>query len=396
MTRATAAPWAPLGASVRGASHARDGSPNQDALLTATQGDAAMALVADGHGGARHFRSAEGARLAVEAGAAILRDFSPRLASDTLPEKAQRVAAELPAHIVQEWRASVHDDLARRPLADDELDALRSAEGDEAVAAVQADPAMAYGATLLLALAAAGSLVLAQLGDGDIVLVDARGRARRPLPPDERLAGHLTTSICGAGAEQDFRTTVIAADPADAALLLLATDGYANSFRSDADFLKVGSDFLALLRRHGAHAVQQQLPDILAHASTHGSGDDITVALLPAPGAEQAPVALAPADTPPADHAQDAGARDFVEAPVHRRHRWSALSIGLLVLLAWWWVDRPTGVPPVREQPMADAEAAAASAASAPAVSITPAPAPAASEADRRSPSPPGPTTRAP
>ena len=65
-----AARWAVAGASVRGALHVRDGLPNQDALLTWVSDDpaapVAIVTVADGHGGARHFRSAIGARLAVE------------------------------------------------------------------------------------------------------------------------------------------------------------------------------------------------------------------------------------------------------------------------------------------------------------------------------------------
>ena len=69
----TAPTWRTLGASVRGAYHQRDGLPNQDAMLL-LDGAAgrSLAVVADGHGGARHFRSAIGARLAVAAARDVL------------------------------------------------------------------------------------------------------------------------------------------------------------------------------------------------------------------------------------------------------------------------------------------------------------------------------------
>jgi hypothetical protein len=63
-------------------------------------------------------------------------------------------------------------------------------------------------------------------------------------------------------------------------LVLLSTDGYINSFRSERDFLQIGADYLQLLRQQGVDAVAHDLPDILSQASLEGSGDDISVALL--------------------------------------------------------------------------------------------------------------------
>lgn len=307
--------WGSIGASVRGASHVREGSPNQDALLVAERAGACMALVADGHGGARHFRSAAGARLAVEAAADVLQQLAPAFAQGDAAARAQLAATELPTRVVEAWRERVHHELVQTPLDAGELEALRTAEGADAVAAVQADPLLAYGATLLAAATFGDDgLVIAQLGDGDVLLVDAQGRTRRPLPVDERLTGNLTTSICRAEAASDFRTAVVAAGPADAALLVLATDGYANSFRSDADFVKIGGDFLGLLHRHGPDAVQQQLPDILAHASTHGSGDDITVAMLLAPPAAPADGTATAAPTPDSTNLRATRPRGWIVA----------------------------------------------------------------------------------
>jgi hypothetical protein len=64
------------------------------------------------------------------------------------------------------------------------------------------------------------------------------------------------------------------------ALVLLTTDGYSNSFRSDVDFLKIGSDYLQIIREQGIATLAEELPEILTEASQQGSGDDITLAIV--------------------------------------------------------------------------------------------------------------------
>ena len=66
----------------------------------------------------------------------------------------------------------------------------------------------------------------------------------------------------------------------EAALLLLATDGYGNSYEDDAAFEEIGPDYLALLRRVGPERVAAGLPGWLAEITRTGSGDDITLGLL--------------------------------------------------------------------------------------------------------------------
>jgi hypothetical protein len=63
-------------------------------------------------------------------------------------------------------------------------------------------------------------------------------------------------------------------------LVLLSTDGYANSFRSDEDFLKIGQDYLEIIREQGIASLAEELPAILTEATQQGSGDDITLAIL--------------------------------------------------------------------------------------------------------------------
>jgi serine/threonine protein phosphatase PrpC len=252
--------WQVGGATARGASHRRTGKPNQDSirwLPAGGRGPMAVLAVADGHGSSRSSRSDVGSRFAV--------DVACREAESLLSARSQGAFGEsirsLPAALVRSWRAAVAAHLATEPLDGE-------GEGDD-------DPMTAYGSTLLVAVAGP-ALAILQLGDGDVLVVDGEGRVRRPLPPDDRLVAEETTSLCLPDAARDFRCEVVAAP----ALALLCTDGYANAFATDDDFLLVGSDVLRLVRERGMSSVQASLPAWLDEASTRGSGDDVTCGVL--------------------------------------------------------------------------------------------------------------------
>jgi serine/threonine protein phosphatase PrpC len=281
--------WKVAHACIRGSSHQRSGLPNQDAVQcvvtpvaqgTGAQGTVAVAVVSDGHGSARHFRSQIGSSLAVSTVAATLQTFLRESVSSNgqvpfVPEQVH----ELERKIVSGWLAAVHSDLENSPLSEAELAKVENEEGAEGRAAVVSSPELAYGATLLAAAATDKVLLYLQLGDGEILSVNAQGTTTRPLPPDDRLIANQTTSLCQPEAWKDFRSAWITAG-ALPSLVLLSTDGYANSFRSDDDFLKIGQDYLEIVREQGISSLAEELPAILTEATQQGSGDDITLAIL--------------------------------------------------------------------------------------------------------------------
>ncbi len=269
------------GTSIRGASHARDALPNQDALALwqANESGCIVAAVADGHGGARHFRSAVGSRFAVDAAVNAMRRVAADWEAADVEKQSQIASSELPQTIVADWTEQVRRHLETNPITDAEWQALAAAAGDDARAQVESYTNLAYGATLIAALVTSGQILLLQVGDGDALLVAPDGKAWHPIPKDDRLTGEFTTSICRENAAADFRHA-IARIETSVSLLMLATDGYANSFRTDADFLQVGTDVLQMVRNYGVTQVEKQLPQILEHASANGSGDDITMAVV--------------------------------------------------------------------------------------------------------------------
>src|SRR5580658_3916852 len=276
--------WKVAHACIRGSSHQRSGLPNQDAVqCTVTpgaQGTVAVAVVSDGHGSARHFRSQIGSSLAVSTVAATLQNFlSESVASNGQVPFVPEQVHELERKIVSGWLAAVESDLEHNPFTETELAGLEKEEGAEGRAAVENTPELAYGATLLAAAATDKLLLYLQLGDGEILSVSATGTTTRPLPPDDRLIANQTTSLCQPEAWKDFRSTWVT-NGALPSLVLLSTDGYANSFRSDEDFLKIGQDYLEIIRQQGISSLAEELPAILTEATQQGSGDDITLAIL--------------------------------------------------------------------------------------------------------------------
>ncbi|MBS7704649.1 protein phosphatase 2C domain-containing protein [Chelatococcus asaccharovorans] len=263
-----AANWQIATQSVRGASHEQSGAPNQDAvgaqLLTEARG--VVLAVADGHGDDRHARSDRGSRFAVAAGIEVVAAWMEQAA--TLAEADLRRSAQgLPARIVKAWRAKVEADVKADPPAD-----RHDLEGEGVE--------LLYGSTLVVAGIGGRFDVFLQVGDGDILSVAPDGAVKRRARGRTDLPSHLTESMCQADAVDRFRMEfVMRGRRGGDALVMLSSDGYANSFADDAAFLKVGLDLKGLLEGRGLDHVADKLAQWLTETSHEGSGDDISLAL---------------------------------------------------------------------------------------------------------------------
>jgi hypothetical protein len=277
--------WSLIGASVRGAAHVRANLPNQDAINiwspAHSDGLPSIVVVSDGHGSAKCFRSDNGACRAVRVANTLIQQFLDSQSDLTNLSAIKRTAEErLPQLIARKWQDLTVRHWHTHPFSPDELEALEKKAGTAARQAVEARPALAYGATLLGVVITETFILYLQLGDGDILTVSETGQVERPMPKDERLLGNETTSLSGEQAWRDFQVRFQATADTPPALILLSTDGYANSFRDEASFFKVGSDLLDLLRSEGVDKVNASIKPWLAEASQIGSGDDITLGLM--------------------------------------------------------------------------------------------------------------------
>ena len=291
--------WRVVGHSVRGASHVRSGLKNQDAIgwlpndlpkgLLEQRGAPRVALaVADGHGSPKNFRSDIGARFAVEVSLEIaseLLDAPDGPAPDQLRLLSfvkDRLEQDVPRRIAQDWLKRVREHLLESPLSPGELASLEARDGRRSRELVAGEPWLAYGSTLVTAIAMESFLAFWQIGDGDVLTVSAAGKVSRPVPGDDRLIANETTSLCSPEAARQFRVAVLGTP---APMVMLSTDGFSNSFQDDEGFFKFGSDVREVINTDGLSAVAARLEDWLGEMTERGSGDDISLGIICRPDA---------------------------------------------------------------------------------------------------------------
>lgn len=229
----------------------------------------AFAAISDGHGSRTCFRSAEGARQAVMITDELMR--TRRIISQLADHDGMRQVAQ---EILRHWRSSVMNHLKAHPFTHPETDGLDRQQR----ALLGRNALLAYGATLLVACAMETEVFFLQLGDGDFLTLDGTGSISGVFGPDAKYMGNATTSLCLPNALEEFRFSRWRTGLPR--MLLGSTDGYGNSFRTEADFHKALRDYARLISDHGWEAVSAKLPEWLRETSEKGSGDDISVAIV--------------------------------------------------------------------------------------------------------------------
>lgn len=239
--------WIAATATTRGRHHVARGQPNEDHASTTTDG-VVIAAVADGHGAPTYTRAERGSRLATATALDVLGDPPP--------------AEELPGLLVTGWRDRVAADV------DDDAPPRSETRGQPAH--------VLYGTTLLAARVLDDDrLLLAQLGDGDVLLWSATDGVALPLPNPETPFPNATDSLVQGDAPSSVRTAVT--DAPD--LVLLATDGLEAARRAPGWEQAAMQQLRDDLIEAGADGVQDVLQRWTEDGAAAG-GDDTTLAVL--------------------------------------------------------------------------------------------------------------------
>lgn len=251
-----------------GASHIRKEKPNQDSVGTLSLANDTVHILAvsDGHGSERYCRSDKGSQLAVEAAQEVCKQFFSSLPTlSDIKTRLDMVARK----ILHTWREDVKSHADKYPFNALELDLLKNPN----------DVKIAYGATLVIAILTPKYAVYLQLGDGDIVVIDHEQNITAPIEPDQDVVGVETHSLCEKDAERYWRIRTQSYEQLPQ-LVVLSTDGYANSFANHTSFLDMLTQLYQKIRQHGLGAILDILPAWLKDTTEQGSGDDISVALF--------------------------------------------------------------------------------------------------------------------
>ena len=261
------------GVSVQGASHVRNQIPCQDNFKQLQVSDHAVILaVADGHGSASCPYSKTGSKIAVNVFCAIMEDLlngfvdnEEQLLTYLNREGELTIAQDIDAEWKRRvWKAHI-DNKREKPLDD-------NGEIDKAAVYKQ------YGTTLLGLFITERYIFAFQLGDGDMVYVDASGV--QPIIEGDKILGTETHSLCKLDAWKKAISMIRMREETEAPhLFMISTDGFSNSYRTQEEYFVSCKDYYALILEHGFEAVAGQIKDWLKETSELGSGDDITLAL---------------------------------------------------------------------------------------------------------------------
>jgi serine/threonine protein phosphatase PrpC len=280
--------WA-FGCSRTGASHLRASRPCEDAFSVWSGSSGAVPCiaiaVADGHGDPRHDQSRTGSALAVQTAVDELVDFH-RMHMHLIPQHVVRseFRADFPRRVTRRWRDAVQADAGRREIS-----------------LLPAGEYVRYGTTLISALIVADTILVGQIGDGDVVLVRPDGSVELPIPCDTRQLGMATQSLSSRDAHLLWRTATL--DRGTGGILIVATDGISDSFDGSEgeEFRKFISSFVARVHEFGIESVALSMDAWLDRYSELASGDDMTLVFVCISPVKETPVTEPGAPAAPSD-----------------------------------------------------------------------------------------------
>jgi len=194
-----------------GAKYKDKGMPCQDHSNHDTTESVAMAIVADGHGSSRCFRSHIGSEKAVKATENCLKNW---LASNKVlskdPEDFKDKIHSVIKQIINKWFAEVMEHAEENPLSkDSKIEEIEQKYRDRYEGN---DPnynedyyCHAYGTTLMAAIMTDEFWFAFQIGDGKCVVLYDDGTWALPIPWDDNCSFNTTTSICDDNSLGKFR-----------------------------------------------------------------------------------------------------------------------------------------------------------------------------------------------
>ena len=258
--------------SVIGASHIKTGLVCQDSSAHLVTDNYAIAVVADGHGSKKHFRSNRGSKFAVEATIETIQKFYENSGEfeENLPLNHKLIIKNIQKQIISNWNVKVKKDLENEPVTDEEKSPFTEDEFKEI------QPESYYGTTLIAAVSGKDYTFGIQIGDGSLVAVFEDGSTVMPMEYNESAPANVTASICNANAARMFCSYYIGNRTPVA--LFTSTDGLYTSFGSEYDFLDYHTIIASQLEN--IENFKTTITNNITKRSQYGTEDDISLSCV--------------------------------------------------------------------------------------------------------------------
>ena len=298
----------------QGESHKSTDKACQDCAYAESSENLSMAIVCDGHGGERYFRSRYGAKLAVEITKKAIHDFvgsmeelsltkskigarsvfdgepfktySAATATDSqVTSKAHKALMWLFSSIISQWNDAIAKDAKDRDLDEWELKHVEQKYKDEFLAEREKKDATfekTYGCTLMAYVQTPEYWFAFHLGDGKCVFMqieDGKLVCKQSIPWDDRCFLNKTTSLCDSQALEEFRYCYQGNGEFPRAVFL-GSDGLDDSYGDGDNLHNFYIEVFKMIIKKGEVATLKELRKSLPLISKVGSKDDMSVACV--------------------------------------------------------------------------------------------------------------------
>ncbi len=253
---------------VIGESHIQNGIVCQDSSGVYTCEDFAIAVVADGHGSKKHFRSDAGSRIAVKVTMGLMKNYMQRKDfSSQFLQHPNFILQQMEKQVLMKWREAVLEYHQENPLSDEEIEEHQLRDKKVKVETI-------YGSTVLAAVLAKDFSFGLVLGDGGFVVMDEVGEMSIPVE-DQNSHANYTSSLCNTNAINYFEHWFTKDKPE---ALFVSTDGLFKSFASEADFLTYHGLITKMFDNEDR--MKTSLTKNFKKRTRDGSGDDISLSAI--------------------------------------------------------------------------------------------------------------------
>lgn len=297
----------------QGDSHKASDKPCQDYAYAESGESLSMAIVSDGHGGERYFRSQHGSRLAVEITADAIRTFVENMPDLTFTGKDRRsvfdgspftdyssaTATEeqigsgahkalqwLFSSIISQWNDAIARHAAEHDLDEWETSHVEQKYIDEFLAKrglPDATYEKTYGCTLMAYVQTPDYWFAFHLGDGKCVSMrlgkEGELLCEQPIPWDDKCFLNKTTSLCDSDALEEFRYC-FQGDGGFPLAVFLGSDGMDDSYGDGENLYNFYIELFKIIARSGVEKAFKELRRLLPVISQKGSKDDMSVSMI--------------------------------------------------------------------------------------------------------------------
>jgi serine/threonine protein phosphatase PrpC len=283
----------------QGESHKATNKICQDYSSIFIDDNYSIAVVCDGHGGDRYFRSDIGAQMAADVTTECVKEFLAECSKDVfsgipftqkesleteinggLMQKASRqdnAFRQLFSSIIYRWRECILEHAKTHPLSEHEKESLKQ---DYIDAFNRQDSSEKnYGCTLMCYVCSNLFWMAFHIGDGKCISFDKDGNYNEPIPWDERCFLNKTTSLCDENALDQFRYCYCG-DGTHPVAVFLGSDGIDDSFGETNNLINFYAQIIKLLAKSSLEEAQAELESTLPKLSKLGSQDDMSVACI--------------------------------------------------------------------------------------------------------------------